>query len=113
MDVDHCLRLLQSASSDNDKMAALMLVYKPGACTKIHIRLLYSAQVARLVKSDEIGPEGRKRVFNAVGFSFINRLFATSDFCCILLIVSITSRLFVMQMKPLTIVWKILITRLL
>ena len=26
MDVEHCLRLLRSASSDNDKMAALMLV---------------------------------------------------------------------------------------
>ena len=34
-------------------------------------------QVAKMVKSGEIGEEGRRRVFEAVGFSFINRLLAT------------------------------------
>jgi len=36
-------------------------------------------QVAKLVKSDEIGFSGRKKVFKAVGFSFINRLLATGN----------------------------------
>ena len=35
-------------------------------------------QVAKLVNSSDIGADGRKKVFDAVGFSFINRLLATS-----------------------------------
>jgi hypothetical protein len=35
-------------------------------------------QVAKLVNSSDIGADGRKKIFDAVGFSFINRLLATS-----------------------------------
>ena len=36
-------------------------------------------QVAKLVNSSDIGADGRKKVFDAVGFSFINRLLATGS----------------------------------
>lgn len=36
-------------------------------------------QVAKLVNSSGIGADGRKKVFDAVGFSFINRLLATGS----------------------------------
>ena len=40
--------------------------------------LLLCCQVGRLVRSQEVGEEGRRRIFDAVGFTFINRLLATS-----------------------------------
>ena len=36
-------------------------------------------QVTKLVRSGEVGGEERRRVFDAVGFSFINRLLATRE----------------------------------
>lgn len=32
-----------------------------------------------MIKSNEIGAEGRKRVYDTVGFTFINRLLATGE----------------------------------
>ena len=78
MEFEHCLKLVRSASSDTERMAALMLVSFNSWWQLIVCKLLW-VQVAKLIKSNEIGAEGRKRVFDAVGFTFINRLLATSE----------------------------------
>ena len=44
--------------------------------------LLSLSQVTKLVRSGEVGGEERRRVFDAVGFSFINRLLATRESLC-------------------------------
>ena len=36
-------------------------------------------QAAKLIRSGDIGAEGRRKVFDAVGFNFLNRLLATSE----------------------------------
>ena len=48
------------------------------ASTAVYSHLAF-LQVAKLVNSSDIGADGRKKVFDAVGFSFINRLLATSQ----------------------------------
>lgn len=47
------------------------------ACNYAYTPLL--PQVTKLVRSGEVGGEERRRVFDAVGFSFINRLLATRE----------------------------------
>lgn len=36
-------------------------------------------QVAKMIKANEIDNQGRRRVFETVGFTFLNRLLATSE----------------------------------
>lgn len=85
MDLDHCIKLIRNAKTDNEMMAALMLVstiimnnncaWRSDSCLNL---VLTPLQVAKLVNSSDIGADGRKKVFDAVGFSFINKLLATS-----------------------------------
>ena len=90
MDLERCIKLIKNAKTDNEMMAALMLVSTIIMNNKLCLgdqslttawdlmdltRLL---QVAKLVNSSDIGADGRKKIFDAVGFSFINRLLATS-----------------------------------
>lgn len=50
------------------------------ACNYVYTPLLpLLPQVTKLVRSGEVGGEERRRVFDAVGFSFINRLLATCE----------------------------------
>ncbi len=89
MDFNRCLSNLTKAGSDNEKMAAMLLVSPPRLVesrsynTQILFTLyLVSLQAAKLIKSRDIGGEDRKKIFNAIGFNFLNRLFATSDREC-------------------------------
>lgn len=78
MAVAEALRHLQKATSDNERIAALLLVSGWWLCTVSTADLCVMLQVAKVVRSGEVGPEERRRVFDAVGFSFINRLLNTS-----------------------------------
>ena len=60
----------------------------PGRSESRHRDLTRLLQVAKLVNSSDIGADGRKKIFDAVGFSFINRLLATST--CIHVVTSFT-----------------------
>lgn len=55
-----CLAVLRSAKTDSDKFAALSVIIK-------------------VVKAGDIDSECRKHMFEAIGFEFIDRLFATKD----------------------------------
>lgn len=45
----------------------------------IIVRYYSNSQAAKLIKSGDIGGEDRKKIFNAIGFNFLNRLFAMSE----------------------------------
>ena len=53
-----CVSILNAAKTDNERFAALLLV-------------------TQLVQSNKIGSTGRRTLFDAVGFTFINRLLST------------------------------------
>jgi hypothetical protein len=57
--LEQCLEMLRRSRTDNERFAGLLLV-------------------TRLVQANEIDGETRRRIFEAVGFSFLNRLIATS-----------------------------------
>ena len=73
--MDHCLRILKAASTDTEKMAGLMLVMVIALFVQFLIALFF--EVAKTIKSNKIDEEGRRRVFESVGFTFLNRLLAT------------------------------------
>ena len=60
MDITRCLRLIKDSRNDNEMFAALLVV-------------------AKVVKSDQLTDPARKRIFEAIGFAFINRLLITSN----------------------------------
>ncbi|XP_077861911.1 neurochondrin-like [Saccoglossus kowalevskii] len=60
--LDRCLAALRAAKSDTEVFAALLLVTK-------------------LVKADSTNTEVRRKIFDAVGFTFLNRLLNTSEYC--------------------------------
>ena len=62
-------------------------------------------QVVKLVKSDELSCEERKKIFESIGFTFINRLLATSWLLYLCDIVSLI--MFYQQMRLLKDVWRI------
>ena len=45
----------------------------------VSVSLYPSLQAAKLIRSSDIGVEGRRKVFDAVGFNFLNRMLATSE----------------------------------
>uniref|UniRef100_T1IIF8 Neurochondrin n=1 Tax=Strigamia maritima TaxID=126957 RepID=T1IIF8_STRMM len=55
-----CIAALQCAKSDTEKFASLLLVTK-------------------LVKSQDCDGESRRKIFDAIGFSFVNRLLNTNE----------------------------------
>ncbi|KAJ7382274.1 hypothetical protein OS493_036177 [Desmophyllum pertusum] len=55
-----CISVLKAAKSDNERFAALLLV-------------------TQLVQSNAVGIAGRRQLFEAVGFKFINRLLKTRN----------------------------------
>ncbi|XP_065838782.1 neurochondrin-like isoform X5 [Oscarella lobularis] len=57
-DLERCLRLLNSSTSDNEVFAGLLLV-------------------TRIAKANELNAETRRRIFDAVGFKFLDRLLNT------------------------------------
>ena len=59
MDITKFLRLIKDSRNDSEKFAALLVV-------------------AKFVKSDQLTAQARKKVFEAIGFTFINRLLITS-----------------------------------
>jgi len=59
MDITKCLRLMKDSQNDSEMFAALLVV-------------------AKVVKSDQLTDSERKRIFDAIGFAFINRLLVTS-----------------------------------
>lgn len=81
--LEHCLELLRKARSDNELFAGLLLVRQT-----IHVTVSSKTprgatqsiclQVTRLVQANQIDGETRRRIFDAVGFDFLNRLIATS-----------------------------------
>ncbi|XP_060703485.1 neurochondrin [Hemiscyllium ocellatum] len=58
--LDRCLQVLQEAKNDSEQFAALLLVTK-------------------VVKAGEIDAATRRRIFDAIGFSFPNRLLITKE----------------------------------
>lgn len=44
----------------------------------IHLLLLWTLQVSKVVRAGEVSEEERRQIFNAIGFSFVNRLLSTS-----------------------------------
>ncbi len=80
MDLSQCLSILTKASSDNEKMAAMLVVsFTKPKCPVAVLNFADSLQAAKLIKSGDIGSEDRKKIFNAIGFNFLNRLLATSE----------------------------------
>lgn len=45
----------------------------------IHLLLVWTLQVSKVVRAGEVSEEERRQIFNAIGFSFINRLLHTSE----------------------------------
>ena len=60
MNVAKCLSLIQNSQNDSEKFAALLIV-------------------AKAVKSNEVDGTARRKLFNAIGFTFINRLLITKE----------------------------------
>lgn len=60
MDVSKCLRLIQNSQNDSEMFAALLIV-------------------AKAVKSNEVDDTTRRKLFDAIGFTFINRLLITKE----------------------------------
>ena len=58
--IERCIKALEDAKNDNEKMAALLLV-------------------TRIVKVKELDAYSTKQIYEAVGFEFVNRLFATKS----------------------------------
>lgn len=58
MNVAKCLSLIQNSQNDSEKFAALLIV-------------------AKAVKSNEVDGTARRKLFDAIGFTFINRLLIT------------------------------------
>lgn len=88
MELGKCISMLINATTDNEKMAALMIVSLAGAASCKALTLVKISQpspscdwsqVAKLIKADDIGAEGRRKVLDAVGFNFLNRLLATGE----------------------------------
>ena len=60
MNVPKCLRLIQNSQNDSEMFAALLIV-------------------AKVVKSNEVDDAARRKLFEAIGFTFINRLLITKE----------------------------------
>ena len=60
MNVAKCLSLIQNSQNDSEKFAALLIV-------------------AKAVKSNEVDETERRKLFDAIGFTFINRLLITKE----------------------------------
>ena len=60
MDVNKCLRLIENSQNDSEMFAALLIV-------------------AKAVKSNEVDDAARRKLFDAIGFTFINRLLITKE----------------------------------
>ena len=60
MNVSKCLGLIQNSQNDSEKFAALLIV-------------------AKAVKSNEVDDAERRKLFDAIGFTFINRLLITKE----------------------------------
>ena len=60
MNVAKCLRLVQNSQNDSEMFAALLIV-------------------AKAVKSNEVDDAARRKLFEAIGFTFINRLLITKE----------------------------------
>ncbi|XP_069751774.1 neurochondrin [Narcine bancroftii] len=58
--LERCLEVLRNAKNDNEQFAALLLVTK-------------------VVRAGETDAETRRRIFDAIGFSFLNRLLITKE----------------------------------
>ena len=60
MNVAKCLRFIENSQNDSEMFAALLIV-------------------AKAVKSNEVDDAARKKLFDAIGFTFINRLLITKE----------------------------------
>lgn len=60
MNISKCLRLIQNSQNDSEMFAALLIV-------------------AKAVKSNEVDDAARRKLFEAIGFTFINRLLITKE----------------------------------
>ena len=78
MAVAEALKHLEKATSDSERIAALLLVSGQWVVAAHSAHSCATLQVAKVVKSGEVSQEDRRKVFDAVGFSFINRLLSTS-----------------------------------
>ena len=82
MDLNQCLSILSKATSDNEKMAAMLVVslhiFQNDQLSRFIALMQWDMQAAKLIKSGEIGNDDRRKIFNAVGFNFLNRLLVTS-----------------------------------
>ena len=58
--LQRCLSILKAARNDTERFAALLLV-------------------TQLLRSESVDDSGRRQVFDAVGFTFINRLLNTTN----------------------------------
>ena len=76
------LRHLEKAHTDNEKIAALLLVGCPWSSYYSSHSVDNALQVSKVVRSGEVSVEQRRLIFNAVGFSFVNRLLITSVCLC-------------------------------
>ena len=74
---DQCLELLRKGRSDNELFAGLLLV-RQSFLSAHPFTPTHLVQVTRLVQANQIDGETRRRIFDAVGFDFLNRLIATS-----------------------------------
>ena len=60
MNVAKCLRFIVNSQNDSEMFAVLLIV-------------------AKAVKSNEVDDAARKKLFDAIGFTFINRLLITKE----------------------------------
>ena len=91
-EVSRCAKLFRTAKTDNERLAALFMVSvscqlflsadrKPQCCQAILIHTCFTNilyQVTKLVNSENTDRSTRRKLFDVVGFTFINRLLATS-----------------------------------
>ena len=82
MAVAEALRHLKQASTDNEKIAALLLVSCAWSLYHCSHSIPHTLQVSKVVRAGEVSEEQRRHIFNAVGFSFVNRLLNTSVCLC-------------------------------
>ena len=75
-DLERCLRLLNSSTSDNEVFAGLLLVRKASFSPRIRPKGSIF-EVTRIAKANELNAETRRRIFDAVGFKFLDRLLNT------------------------------------
>ena len=75
MAASEALKVLGKAGTDEEKIAALLLV---GSSYKQHMQCL-CLQVAKAVRAGEATAAERRQIFDAVGFPFVSRLLSSED----------------------------------